>query len=674
MNGVWVSGVDIDGDFTQSVIGSPVGRDLTLNQYKFMRAQPTMYLGSDEVERRLACYVPAYNHDEIVRLLGDDRAIVLTGQPGSGRSTTAIAAMQDLRPGIPIRRFSLEQEGVEEIGHGGPHGYLVRAADGNLDRLGSCIDAVRKSGDYLAVIADHVLTELGAVSLPRVPVEPPPPLPVYRHWVSKHHRLPEWAAWERAGVLLRDARPADARRLADLVAHASERDGTREERQAQAAQAYLGWNEDLRDWFGKYRQPHDRALLIAAATLPSGASEGYVYAAASSLAKALRTDVNGGGLAWHPVTGLRTLLDASPDDRVITFYRADFPRAILRHALADYPLARAEILTWLSQLPTGAAGEYNRANEAAEIFADLAADLGEAEHITKAARRWGEQNPAELAFIALSRTSLHPRTGGRVRQTIYDWSRTTNIPQPLKLVIAQVCELIGQEYTSVALTRLKHLATRGNHEVLREVIATSMALADAGHRTAVTNAALQWCDPDASGERLSARERRRRRRAGALLFLGLASAVEPSGIPTVSVDTETIMVRFRPHPQAWRAVFEFLDWSATDYRDTVETTMHLWLDIALTHDSIRDQVCTMFITAASSTPSLAEAALSPLTDGTVARTVTAIVRRWAALDRTDLTRAAMEQKIIVGLSSFWWVRLLRILIWNLRVLLRPRTA
>lgn len=649
MNGLWntISGIDIDGDYTQSVIASRVDGDVTQNQYRFMRGQPAMYLSRAEVERRVACYVPAGNHDEVVRLLLNSHAVVLTGHTGAGRSTAAIAAMNELVHDIRIRRFVLHKEDVEEIGHSGVAGYIVRAADSDPGQLESCVEAVRASGGYLAVIEDD--NEPAAASLPRIRIEPPPPLPVYRRWVAAHHRLPSWASWRQAAILLRDAMPADARRLADLVARVNEKGGSLEECQEEAAQAYLGWDDKLRSWFEKCGHARDRALLIAAASVPSGASTGYVYAAAALLAEVLRVDNSGGGLAWYPATGLRTLLDASPDGDTIDFHRVGFPRAVLEHALTDYPLAGTDVLTWLSQLPASAAGEFNKANEVTEIFAALAADHGAAELVTKAARRWGEKDLANLAFIALSGTSLHPRIGGRVRNALYDWSRVKNLPQTLKLVIAQVCGLVGEEYPSVALTRLKHLATRGNQEVLREVVDTSMAVADAGHREVVTAAAVQWCRANTGEENLSVAGRRKRRRAGAMLFLELAQ-------------TNAASASLRDIDQAWRAVFEFLPAISVSYLDAVEAAILFWLDDALSRDSVRERICTLFVDAARPTGATA----SRLADETIARAVIDVVQRWAAGDRGDITRTSMERLIVVPLSRPWWLRLARRLILDLR--------
>jgi hypothetical protein len=144
--------------------------------------------------------------------------------------------------------------------------------------------------------------------------------------------------------------------------------------------------------------------------------------------------------------------------------------------------------------------------------------------------------------------------------------------------------------------------------------------------------------------------------------------IVPLRIPTIL--TETAEIPEDGLRQAWRSVFSFLDGFAIDYHE-VETTVHQWLDSALRHDEImRDRVCGLFVTAA--TP--AETALPPLTDGNAASAMIDMARRWAALDRADTTRADMAEGIRIALTFSWWTRLLRILIWNIRIFLRPRPA
>lgn len=591
---VTVSGIDIDGDSGQFVVGATVSGDLVQTMITFVRGQPPMYLSSAEVSDRIDCYVPARNHGVIVGELRLNRAVGLVGLPGSGRETTAIAAMHQLRPDIPIRRFSLEDEDAQEINTARACGYLIRAEDTGASQLGSCIEAIRASGGYLAVVAERE-THLPAAGLLRwIPIESPHPVQVYAHWVNKRGPA-EWADWDQATVLLEGALPADARRLADLAAQASREGGDIAARRAEVAHAYSGWAEELRSWFGQHQAPHERALLIAAATMPSDVEKAYVYAAASSLAQRLQIEINGGGLAWCPVTGLGELLKAEQENEKVIFRRIGYAKSALRHALEDYPLARPDLLAWMAALPTNEAAAYGMGGVVAQTFSDLAAEHGEDEYITLAARKWARDDQADLVFIALSRTCLHPRVGGRIRRALYDWSRAPGTSQTLKLTIARVCEPLGQAYPSIALTRLKHLATNSDSKVAGEVIAAARNLADQDHRQEVLTAALGWCT-GTSEEILTAQQLRRRRKVGAILFLELAGPIAPSGLPEIlDKDQAADPVTCLP---GWRAVFDFHGTPGL-WNDAVNRVLARWLDAALRHAQVRVGISEVLIAAAS---------------------------------------------------------------------------
>ena len=166
--------VDVDGTGTQNAIGNTVGHDLVLQMTSYVRSRPAMYLGAREIDERVAAYVPARNHDLVVKTLAEDRAVALAGPDGCGREITAIAAIRQLSPGIRIRRFSLEDEDADEILTSGDCGYLIRAGDG-LARLARCVEAVRAAGGYLAVVGSGRETQPLSSTVRWMVVEPPHP-------------------------------------------------------------------------------------------------------------------------------------------------------------------------------------------------------------------------------------------------------------------------------------------------------------------------------------------------------------------------------------------------------------------------------------------------------------------------------------------------------------------
>jgi hypothetical protein len=487
-----IDDVTISGDGTQNALGNKVSGDLILNQLKFVRGRPSMVLSEGEIIDRVAGYVPALNHGEIVETLQRGQAVALAGPAGDGVKTTAIAALRQLRPDMPVRLFSAGDEEVEETGTAEARGYLVRAGDEEEpSRLRSCLDAVRASGGYLLVVGTAAEQLSFADFLPAITVRPPAADAIYRRRLIRCGLGgTRWPDWPQVVDLLKDASPGDARRLADLVVTVSREGGDEQE----VERAYRGWAEQVRDWFTGHPELRDQTLMVAAATI-APADETSVYGAALSLARQLKITVAGGGLVWCPSTGLDELLGADRDGDRIMFRRRGFADSVLRHVWDNYPLARLDLLSWLPTLPTDdvvtLGPELRR--KLVEVFADLAAEHGSAEKILQVAERWAFDRDADLAYVALARTCLHPLVGGRVRGRLYDWSRERRrAAQTLKLTVTRVCEVLGQTYPTIALTRLKHLATHGDEQVQDEVLKVARALAEP-HPEVVFTAALAWC-------------------------------------------------------------------------------------------------------------------------------------------------------------------------------------
>ncbi|MBG6092857.1 hypothetical protein [Actinomadura viridis] len=627
-----------------NAFGNTVDGDLVQIQNRFVRGRPAMYLGPTEIRERIACYVPPRNHEQALKTLFTDHAVLLCGPSGCGRETTAIAALNQLHHGTTIRRFSTDEEESEEITAGGPRGYIIRDADASPSQLLHCVDNAREAGAYLAIIADtadHLHLDLRPIE-----IEPPNALDVYHRRLA-HRRLgPHWSHWDDARDLLNGALPKDARRLAEIAEKIEQRGGTPEAMRAEALQAYRGWNDELSSWFKKNKQPHDQALLVAAATL-APAPENNVYHAAQTLAQQLDITVNGAGLAWVPLAGVRTFLKADPGKDSIAFSRHGYADSVLQHVWADYPLSRPALLTWLADLPTDPDVPEPLAKTIAARFADLAAEHGDAKQITRTALRWAEADKSGLAYIALARTCLHPVVGGRIRTQLYEWSRTARAHQSLKLTIARVCQTLGDVHPSIALTRLKHLITYGNVQILNEVATVILALAEE-HRREVLKAILTWCSD--SPERLSPTASQRRKRAGAVIFLRLAQPPRPS------LFNGSHALSPRNCLPAWQAAF----------RHTPETTfqsvLHHWLDTALLNPQLRDQLVETLRDAARPWVEAPQPLTHhPIVAPDTARILIDNVRRWAALHPSDRNRRAIRDDIVIPLLRPWLLRIVFVL-------------
>lgn len=648
--------VEVEGDGPVA-IGNIVGRDIIQKSWTFVRGRPAMYLGPAEIARRMGAYVAALNYDLIVKALEVDHAVVLSGPTGCGREITAIAAMREFGSVMPIRRFSLEDEDAAEIAEKEPCGYLVHAADG-LAGLARCAEMIRARDGYLAVIGEENQARINWLA--SFAVEPPEAVQVYRRWVTSAG-LGSWADWADATLLLESALPGDARRLARLVEEIARDDIDVAEQRDQVASAYRGWSTELRHWFREHQKPHDRALLVAASAL-APATENSVYAAAADLAERLHVNVYGAGLAWCPVTELGALLDEHRGSSQIVFHRLGFAESTLRHTIADYPLARRDLLTWLAALVTESLAGSRPRVSLAGTFADVAAEHGEADCIVQTARTWAETDNsdpdfnANPAYIAVSRTCLHPLVGSRIRRAMYEWSRVTRLPPTLKLTIAQVCEVLGQTYPSVALTRLKHLATRGNPQVTEQVKQTARLLAKSGHYTEVLRAVMAWCAA-ADAETLSTSQRRRRRQVGAALFLELAAAISESGLPDL-LGGKAAMTPASCLP-GWRAALDFrVEAGASDFG--FAAIVGQWFDAAVRYAALRSAITTIFVNATGAPHFLPRAAYGngPAIE-TADQVMRTIARDWFGAGPSSPERREVKEAITVPLTPNGWLRFLK---------------
>jgi len=427
-----VEDIAIDGDDGRNVIGGKVGDELLVQQIRIVRGRPEMVLSEDEIRGRTKTYVPVGDHEAIRKTLELYRFVALAGPAGTGVETTAVAVLGQLLPAARIHRFSTEQDDVEEMVHlGMGDGYIVRARDAEPSQLRSFLCAVRASRGLAVIIGTAAEQRRFAGFPPPIAVEPPPAEAVYRSHLLHRRVHPRWLDWPRGGGLLKDASPGDASRLAGLVDEIGPKNGEQE-----VEQAYRSRAEHLHAWF-----------------------------------------------------------EACKEGGRLVFSRHGFADSVPDHVCAEHLPAQADLLAWLEELPASPVleGESEYTHRVVRLFARLASRYDVPERITGKAREWaeGQDHEADFAYIVLSDTCLDPVVGGRVRNSLYEWSRQSRTPQTLKLTIARVCQIIGQAYLPVALTRLMHLATHGDAQVRQEVVEVAGELAEHDASTVFTTA-LRW--------------------------------------------------------------------------------------------------------------------------------------------------------------------------------------
>ncbi|QFZ19844.1 hypothetical protein [Saccharothrix syringae] len=209
-----------------------------------------------------ARYVRVAGFEDMRSTLGDRRVLLLCGEPGSGRFTTAVRLLDELVPG-QICRFEAGQalasltEGDFERGHG----YVLEVAgevggptgEAELDKLRDLTD---RCGSWLVVTAEPdglAGRRLGGYAAPH-------PAPDHRQVLRSHlaqevrggdrdvrDLLGELAGTPRLQKALGPApRPAEAAEMARLLARHGRREITLEEVENEAA---LLVREQVLEWF-----------------------------------------------------------------------------------------------------------------------------------------------------------------------------------------------------------------------------------------------------------------------------------------------------------------------------------------------------------------------------------------------------------------------------------------
>ncbi|MCD0450012.1 hypothetical protein LO762_12530 [Actinocorallia sp. API 0066] len=641
--------VDASGDDSFFAVGNWTGGDFVQQQIKIMRGNPSLTVGDGHIAEILSFHVPCANHDTVVKVLAAEGAVLLTGPVGGGRRTTAVAALRAVAPGVPIRAFSPGADDPEEVSANGRHGYLVAAPDLSSESartaLLDCLERAGAVGAHVVVLGRAQDTARLDGWLVPVEIDPPSALAVYRRHL-RARRLPDgWTSWEAAARLLDGLLPVDGGRLAEIVAGVTRKGGPPEALREEAERSFARWGSELTAWFSHHPDPCERALLAASAVLTPVPADA-VYGPARALAARFSVTVNGDGLVWPPVSALRGLLaadEAADDADGIAFARHGYAAAVLHHLWTEQPPAREPLLSWYATVPGDPQVPESRREDLARAFTEFAAAHGAAALITATARRWASAGRPRLAFVALAYACVDRNAGATVRRALYEWARAARTPQPLKLVVAAVCEVLGQVYPTMALTRLKHLATHGDDQVAHAVVRAAAGIASAGRPGLALGAAFVWCAPGGGG--LSTIGRTRRTRAGALLFLTLTA-------PDAAPDPLDVLDRRDPRePGAvWRAAVR-LDGGLW------RPVLRHWLDAALADPERRAAVVA----------ALHEVPWDPLTgvrevahEGhpTAAAIVVGAVRAWAAERPRDRERRRLREDVVVPLIEPWWTRLL----------------
>ena len=432
-------------------------------------------LPPEQVEHLRQVYVRNPASESAIRALNERHAVVLVGPPGYGRRITGVYAITELHA-TPHPIYLDPGDTRRDLPANPGCGYLVDIDEQTVRDMPALKDLIASYREQLAAADAYlVVTSTSAAwsalgpqtGMEAVFVRPPSSVAVFSSHLD-HLRDDEagrWTSHQEVLLVLNDAEPSDAVRLAEL-ANASLAFASGEDAIQQALAAYRNWTAQLAEWFKNNDEGYPRALLIAAAAL-NEAEAATVFEAADRLSQTVKLPrPPGGGLVGDGVTRLLEQIGADlTDDGRIRFLRPAYPESILDHVWDDRPHLHADLRRWLVELP-GSLRDASAAY-AGHALRDLAVRQADPTLITNAVAVWAEQSACrELAVTVLTEAGVSDSIGRTVRRTMYGWAASARTPQSLQLTVADVCGgPFGKSFPRNAMTRLRHLALNGGATV-----------------------------------------------------------------------------------------------------------------------------------------------------------------------------------------------------------------
>ncbi|MET3983986.1 hypothetical protein [Streptomyces sp. PvR034] len=515
------------------------------------------------------------------RPTGQHSVVVLTGEAGSGRRTTALRVLRDVgvkRDNIRSLVLDWDRPRTEQIPSTPDHGFILDLSGYSTlpadfyQGLSTYQKDSAAGGAYLVILTTTEAWRPGTrASVPRVEQAQPSAVEVARAHLRyvKPDRL-EWLAegTDLAGLLGPTTQPSDAVRLARIIAEA-EPGG-----EDNAKGEFENWQDHLTGWFTDHEgveHLRDRALLIATALL-EGLPAGVVMAAADKLFNLVEGILPPGG----PLAGpdLQVRLDNVGARRVggdglsVSKDRHGLHEAVLSHVWSQRPPLREVLLRWASDITAqgGVAGKHRE--QVAEAITRLATGPG-GQVVLGIVKEWTAKDSAahrRLAVGVLDNTATHPGIGVAVRKYLYDTAKQKSLAEAQAVTVAEVCAgSLGHAFPRVALTRLRILASRADRRGADAVAQAIRTLAqDPGLRDLVISEIVGWAEDDED----------QIRQAGATAFLALTSLAgeHPIALSLVgepgAVD---LMVEDSLFVRGWRAAWRHASDNAVD-------SLAAWLD------------------------------------------------------------------------------------------------
>ncbi|QDN83297.1 hypothetical protein FNV64_02050 [Streptomyces sp. S1A1-7] len=435
--------------------------------------------------------------------------LVILGEKGTGRRTAALRVLQ--KAGVPRRQIrwllpDWDRPRTEQLPHTEGHGFVLDLTDfpsppeDFYTGLADYQKAAEEAGATLIILAAPDAWEPGVqATVPSVRLARPAARKIAEAHLQylKADRLDWLSSTPLDGLLAEEAQPADAARLARLVAGAET-----DERNA-LAEEFKDWEEYLKKWFEDHSSADDlreRALLVAAALLEGGPAHVVMEAADHLFTKVQGVLPPGGPLAGRDLSTRLEAIGASPVGESVSLddQKHGCAEAVLKYVWQQRPPLRRVLLEWASDISAPNRVAVDHLRRIADSLAQLSLLPGGATVLTVASG-WintGRAAHTQLATEILEAMALHPVTGVGVRKQLYDWAHQKGTSEALADAVASICGgRLGQTYPRIALTRLRLLASRPDGRGRAAVADAVRTLAGTPERRVlVLSEILEWAE------------------------------------------------------------------------------------------------------------------------------------------------------------------------------------
>lgn len=547
------------------------------------RLRQATRVGRTRVDDILATFCPS-QEDRYTAFVNDLRRHstgVITGDPGTGRATTAIHAMATLRRGTPVQEVVADPDagdaGLTGLANGSDHSRLldlthmrrptrlqqeaVRALSEQLYKAGALLVVVARPGEWEVEQAEHRA---------HLRVETPArPVDVFRGTMKRRYGAPHAHRWVddlRLRNALEGADPVHAIRLARCAQRTAPKgqDNTETELSAwigRAVDEFSDASAELRILFQtNHFETEFRRVLLQTVAVLEGASRATVVRQAHRLAElwkvpsVWRTPVSGDSLSAH-----LTEIEARTRGDRVHFKRPRRSADALDYLWREYPEARQSLQEWSWEAALDL--PWREKASVARRWCDLAVRHRDPAPVEALIDRWADDHRLMLAAVpAIAESAVSAELGPMVRSRLYGIAISPRSSHSDRMVM-EVCRVYGRVQPGTALTRLGHIADKAPDHWERSLVqALEEIAAEQANTALVLDELAEWAGN---------LDRPRRAGVAAAAVIRILGAVDEHKRPTLWWALRERTVGIEVLVRSWRSAI---------VRKQVGRSLWRWLD------------------------------------------------------------------------------------------------